>query len=151
MPLRSTTWLRNQTRRAAFSGHVTQWRDWRSGWRRRSVDPTEAHRGTHGREGWRELDRHGLHGVGKWLSCQRAEILIILGLAAFGGACGWFLRDQLMKRSGDTPREISHLQTRLDAHRRLVRDPPAAPLPPSGALDRPASTIDRESDANLRI
>jgi hypothetical protein len=88
--------------------------------------------------------------MGKWLSRQRAEILIVFGLALLGGACGWLLRDQLMKRDDETPREISYRQTRLDAHRMSVRDPPAGLPLPSGALDRPASAIEGQLGASLR-
>jgi hypothetical protein len=43
--------------------------------------------------------------MGGRLVRQRAAILIVLGLALFGGICGWLLRDQLIKRGHETLQE----------------------------------------------
>ena len=70
-----------------------------------------------------------------WLSRQSVEILIVFGLALVGGVCGWLLRDQLMKRDDEAPREISSPRAGLSL--------------PSGELDRPASALDRQVGASL--
>jgi hypothetical protein len=35
---------------------------------------------------------------------------MVLGLALLGGVCGWFLRDQLAKRSNEMLRETTYEQ-----------------------------------------
>ena len=70
-----------------------------------------------------------------WLFRQGAEVLIVFVLALLGGACGWLLRDQLVKRD-ELRRETSHLQTPFNA-------PASEFLRAPGGPDRMAGEVDQ--------
>jgi hypothetical protein len=76
-----------------------------------------------------------LHGMRDRLVRQGGEILIVFVLALLGGACGWLLRDQLVKRE-ELRRETSHLQTPFNA---LASEFLLAP----GGPDRMAGKVDQ--------
>ena len=84
-----------------------------------------------------------LHGMRYWLLRQGAEILVVFVLALLGGACGWLLRDQLVKRSDEMQRETSHLQTLLHARAGELLLAPAEP-------DRMAGDVDRHVGTSMR-
>jgi hypothetical protein len=92
-----------------------------------------------------------VHDVGKWLLGQRAVMTIVFGLALFGGACGWLLRDQLVKRDDETLRENAYLQTLLIAHRMFEQASPAGSLLPPSAFGRLAGEIDRELGVTVSL
>jgi hypothetical protein len=99
-------------------------------------------------ESW---SRKGVHSVGKWLLGQRVVMVTVFGLALLGGACGWLMRDQLVKRDDESLRESAYLQTLLIAHRMFLRDPPAGILLPPSAFGRLAGEIDRELGVTVSL
>jgi hypothetical protein len=80
-----------------------------------------------------------LHGMRDWLLRQGAEILIVFVLALLGGACGWLLRDQLVKRSDEMQRETSHLHARAGEL-----------LLATAETDRMAGDVDRHVGTSMR-
>jgi anti-sigma factor RsiW len=78
-------------------------------------------------------------------------MLTVFGLALLGGAFGWVLRDQLVKRDDESLRERAYLQTLLSAHRMFLRDPPAGILLPPSAFGRLAGEVDRELGVTVSL
>jgi hypothetical protein len=84
-----------------------------------------------------------LHGMRDQFLRQGADILIVFVLALLGGACGWVLRDQLVKRSDEMRHGTSHLQTLLHARAGEFLLAPAEP-------DRMAGDVDRHVGTSMR-
>lgn len=87
------------------------------------------------------------------LSRGHAAVLIasLSSLALLGGASGWLLRDQMVKRSNEALRESTYLQTLLIAHRMFVSDPPSGVLLPPSAFDRLATEVDQQLGVTISL
>jgi anti-sigma factor RsiW len=92
-----------------------------------------------------------LAGTGGWYRRAIAAIAAGLGLAIIGGACGWAVRDDLVKREREGLRETRYLRTLLSAHRIFARDPPAGVTLPASEFARLSAQIDRGLGATVRL
>jgi hypothetical protein len=78
-------------------------------------------------------------------------IAFVLGLALFGGGCGWLLRHKWVTQEYEALRETLYLRTLIDAHQMFALQAPSGVTLLPDDFGRLARQIDQELEAAVRL
>jgi anti-sigma factor RsiW len=94
-----------------------------------------------------------LHGMLRAGRSRRTatNLLALLSLLLAGGACGWFLHDQLTSRSNEALRQAGYVQTLLRAHRMFALAPPPGVISPADQLARFLEHVDERVGTSVHL
>jgi anti-sigma factor RsiW len=79
------------------------------------------------------------------------NLVALLSLLLAGGACGWFLHDQLTLRSDEALRQAGYVQTLLRAHRMFALAPPPGVIGPADQFARFLERVDERLGTPVQL